>query len=128
MVLNKFKCLVIELPSLILRRYNLFLRNNLFTRDFDWYNFPNLSHTFLDESSPQTFNSIGFARKIRILLLALLSSFFHSFFDISVGMVPGQNVSHCSRSTRRYSILSFQSSKLRPLNFSISFLQLLAIL
>jgi hypothetical protein len=40
MVLNAFKCSVTELPSLILRRYNFFLRNNLFTRDFDWYKLP----------------------------------------------------------------------------------------
>jgi hypothetical protein len=83
---------------------------------------------FLGESSPETFSSTKSARQSRIILLSLLSSFSHSSIDIPVSMVPGQTVVHCSQSTRRYSILSFQSSKFWPLNFSISILELLAIL
>ena len=127
-VLNTFKCSVTEMPSLILIRYSFFLRNNLFTRYFDWYKIPKLFHIFLDESSPKTFKSTKFARQIWILLLTLLSSFSHSFVDMLVGWVPGHTVFHYFRSTRISSILSFQSSKFWPFNFSISILELLVIL
>jgi hypothetical protein len=127
-VLNAFKCSVTELPSLILRRYIFFLRNILFTRYFDWYKLPNLSHSFLAESSPHTFNSNISTRQSRIVLISLLSSFSHSSIDMPIEWVLGQIDVHFSQSTRRYSILSFQSSKFWPLNFSISILELLAII
>jgi hypothetical protein len=63
--------------------------------DLYWYKLPNLSHSFLAESSPETFNNIESARQIRIIL-AVLSSFSHSFVDIPVDMVHGQTVVHCS--------------------------------
>jgi hypothetical protein len=106
MILSTFKCSVTELPSLILRRYNLFLRNNLFTRDFNWYKLPNLSHSFLAEYSPETFRNTESARQSRIVLLNLLSNFSHSSIDIPIDMVPRQIVVHCSQSTRRSLILS----------------------
>jgi hypothetical protein len=88
MVLNSFKLLVTGLPSLILRRYSFFMRNNLFTIDFDWYKLPNLSQSFLDKSSHDTFSSTKSARQRRIILLALLSSFSHSFIYMLFGWVP----------------------------------------
>jgi len=41
----------------ILRLYNLFHRNNLFKKDLDLYNFPNLFHKSFAKSSPNIFNS-----------------------------------------------------------------------
>jgi hypothetical protein len=116
------------MPSLILSRYSFFLRNNLFTRYFDWYKLPILSHSFLVEYSPETFNSTKSTRQSQIVLVSLLSSFSHSSIDMLVDWVPGQTIVHFSQSTRRSSILSFQSSKSWPLNFSISILELLSIL
>jgi hypothetical protein len=110
-ILNTFKCSITEIISLILIIYSFFLRNNLFIRDFDWYKLPNLSHGFLTDSSPETFNNTEYARKRRIIILVLLSSFSHSSLDMTVGIVPGQTVAHYSRCTRISSILSFQSSK-----------------
>jgi hypothetical protein len=40
----------------------------LFTRDFDWYQFPNLSHISLVVDSPETFNKPESARQSRIVL------------------------------------------------------------
>jgi hypothetical protein len=128
MVLNTFKCLVTELPSLILRRYSFFFRNNLFSRDFDWYKLPNLSHNFLVNYSPKTFISTKYAIQSQITVLVIFSSLSHSSIDIHVDMVPRQIVVHCYQSTRRYSISIFQSSKFQPLNFLISILELLVII
>jgi hypothetical protein len=57
-VLNAFRWSITETPSLILRRYNFFQRNNLFTRDFDSYKIPNLSQSFFVDYLPETFNNI----------------------------------------------------------------------
>jgi hypothetical protein len=123
---------------------------------FSWphgrYKFPNLSHSSLDVDSLETFNNTGYARKSQIVLLALLSNFSQSSFDIlvgcvlvvcvlldcvpvecvpvdcaPVGCVPGSKMIHYSLSTRRSSILSFHSSKFLPLNFSISILEEIVI-
>jgi hypothetical protein len=103
MVLNEFKCSVTELKSLILRRYNFFLRNNLFTRNFDWQKIPKLSHSFL-ANSPKTFNNTKSVRHSQIILIALFSSFSHSSLDITVRKVHGQIAAHYSRSTQISSI------------------------
>jgi hypothetical protein len=47
----------------------------LFTRDFDWYKLPNLSHNFFVESSPETFNNTKSARQIE--------SYSFPFFQVS---------------------------------------------
>jgi len=50
-ILKAFRCSVTETPSFILRLDNFFHRNNLFTRDLDWYKVPKLSHkTFVEAS------------------------------------------------------------------------------
>ena len=79
-VLKAFRCSVTKSPSCILRWYNFFQRNNLFSRDFDWYKFPNLSHSSLAVDSPETFNRTESTRQSRIVLLALLSNFSQSSF------------------------------------------------
>ena len=56
-VLKTLRWSVTESPSSILRWYSFFRRNSLFTRDLDWYKFPNFSHNFFAESSPETFSS-----------------------------------------------------------------------
>jgi hypothetical protein len=100
----------------------------------------------------RSFNKTESARQSRIVLLALLSNFSQSSFDIQVsgvlvvfilvgcvlvvcvlvddvpvGYVPGSTTIHCYLSARRSSILSFHSSKFLLLNFSISILYELAI-
>lgn len=127
-VLNAFRCSITISPSLILKRYNFFLRNNLFTSDFNWYKLSSLSHSFFTVSSHDTFNSTKYERQSRILLQAFLSSFCQSFFDVPFGVVLGSTKIHFSLSTKRYSILSFYNSKLCLLNFSISILDVFDIL
>jgi hypothetical protein len=53
-------------------------------------------------------------------------SFSHSSFDIPVEIVLRLTTTHCSQSTRRSFILSFQNSKLWALNFFISILNILS--
>jgi hypothetical protein len=77
-------------PNIILGRYNLFLRKNLFTMDFNWYKLPNLSHSFLAKSSPETFNNIKYTIHSRVILLSLHSSLSYYSLKIPVKMVPGQ--------------------------------------
>jgi len=81
-VLNALKCSITKLPSLIFRRYSLFVRNNLFTKDFDRYKLPKLSHSFLVEPSPEKFSNTKSARHSRIILLAFFrfSPIFHSIY------------------------------------------------
>ena len=115
-------------PSFILRRYNFFQRNNLLTRYFDWYKFPNLSYIFCAIYSPDMFKNIESARQSWIMLLAFLLNFSQSSFNVLVREIIGSTVIHYSQATSRSSILSFHSSKLCSLKFSISILKLPTIL
>ena len=105
--IDPFRCFVSKSPSFILKMYNLFWRNNLFTSDFDLYKLPNSSHRFFVVSSPHKFNNIYSARQSQIVLLYFLSSFSQSSFDVQVGVVPRSKIISCYQYTRRYSIFKF---------------------
>ena len=127
-MLNALKCFVTKSPSLILKRYNFFWRNNLFTIDFDWYKLPNLSCSFFVASSSHTLSNTKSTRQIKIVIWDFLSNFFQFSSNVPVGLVLGSIVICYSRSTKRSSILSFHNSKLWPLNFLTSILDLFDIL
>jgi hypothetical protein len=93
-VLNAFKCSATESPSLILRLYNLFLRNSLFTRDLDSYKFPNFSHKSLVVASSDRFSNTKSDRHSHIVLFAFRSNFFQSSAEVPVGVVPGYTAMH----------------------------------
>ena len=112
----------------ILRWNFFFCRNNLFTRDFDWYKLPSFPQIFTTLYSPDTFNNTESNNHNRIVLLTPLYNLSQSSYDIPMGFVPRSTSIHWSCSTRRASILSFHSSKFWPLNFLISILKLLTIL
>jgi hypothetical protein len=61
--LKAFRCSAKDSPSSILRWYNFYRRNNLFTRDFDWYKFPNFSHNLFVASSLEMFNKTKLERQ-----------------------------------------------------------------
>lgn len=120
-VLKESKCSITQSCSSILRGYNFFPWKYLFTNDFDWYKFPDLSHIFFAVSSPKTFNNTYWStRQCCIMLLVFLSIFFQSSCDIPARAIPSLIATHCSQSTRKSSILSFHNSKFFWFNFSIS--------
>jgi hypothetical protein len=125
--MNAFRCSVTELSSLILVRFNFFRRNNLFTRDFNWYKFPNLSLIFFVVSLLETFSNTESTRQSRNILLFFLLSLSQYSFNMPIEIILGSKATHYYRSTRS-SILSFHNSKFWPLKFPISILELISIL
>ena len=111
-----------------MRWNSFFYRNNLFTRDFDWYKLHSFSQSFTALSSLDTFNTMESDKHNRIALLSLLYNLSQSSCEVAMSSILGSTTIHCSRSTIRSSILSFHSSKFWSLNFSIWILKLLAIL
>ena len=76
-------------------------------------------------SSYETFNNTKYTKQSWIALLSFLSIAFQSSSDTPTRVVIGLIATHCSQSTRRFPILSFQSSKFWPLNFWIPILYVL---
>jgi hypothetical protein len=80
-------------PFFILMLYNLFQRNNFFTRDLDWYKVLNLSHNALVVASPNTFSNNEYERQTYCSLRFTFQLFIVSD-DILVGAVHGSTTIH----------------------------------
>lgn len=114
-------------PSFILKLYNFFHKNTLFTRDLNYCEAPNLFHNAFTITYLKTFHNTKFERHNCIMFPTFRSNLVQSSVNILFDMVHGSIMIHWSFSTKRYSILIFHNLKLFPLNWSISIFELVTI-
>ena len=84
--LNAFRWSAMDPPSSILREYNFFLRNNLFTKHLAWYTNPIHVHKLFAVFSSRMFRRIESARHSLMRPLAFQSLKSQYVWDIFLGL------------------------------------------